>query len=242
MPSQPSANLNSEIPGITGSLKTLFVLRTIITLALIGAGIYVLEIGKEMLVTHISSGAATILFKIGSMVEITAGGFGAVVMATSVVIFYIAYKARPTINLNPSVGGDSPRGHHTSDTRNSDISVTGSSSTSSSTRREEGGDAESVTDHGDDGKGNTPAAERDGPREYTVSDSIDSDISLTTSASSGTASNARGNVPELVGVAVGDFHGNTHKDNVTRHYRKENAQSRNAFKPSTVVSEQQEAA
>ena len=79
-------NTNSHrvhIPEITSSLKTLFVLRTIIAIGLICAGIAVLYIGSQMLLTSVTSGNENILFEIAGKLKITAGGFGAVVMATS---------------------------------------------------------------------------------------------------------------------------------------------------------------
>jgi hypothetical protein len=94
-----------HIPEITGSLKTLFILRTIISIGLIGAGIAVLMIGSQMLLTSLSSGKESVLFEIANQVKITASGFGAVVMATSVIPFIFAYKARPTLHLYPTTGG-----------------------------------------------------------------------------------------------------------------------------------------
>lgn len=94
-----------HIPEITSSLKTLFILRTVTALGLIFAGIVCLYFGSSMLTASLGAQAQSVLFEVAGQLKVTAGGFGAVVMTTSLVPFYLAYLARPMINLTPMPGG-----------------------------------------------------------------------------------------------------------------------------------------
>jgi len=97
-----------HIPEIASSLLALFILRTVVSLGLIGAGIACLYFGGSMLNASLGGGQAqTLLFEAGN-VKVTAGGFGAVVMAASLVPFLFAYLSRPTINLIPISGSSDP--------------------------------------------------------------------------------------------------------------------------------------
>lgn len=95
-----------HIPEIAGSLREIFLYRTIIALALVVAGVFCLYFGGQMLATSITAQAQTVLFEIGGKFKLTAGGFGAVVMATSLVPFFLAYLSRPMISLIPTGGGE----------------------------------------------------------------------------------------------------------------------------------------
>ena len=98
------------IPEIASSLKMLFVLRTVVAGALVLAGIACLYFGQWMLMQSVQSGSQTMLLEIGASFKLTAGGFGAVVMATSLVPFWLAYRARPTLLLTPIPGTAGPGG------------------------------------------------------------------------------------------------------------------------------------
>ena len=93
-----------HIPEIAGSLKTLFILRTLIVFMLVVAGVACLYFGGNMLSMSLQGEAQSILFEVAGSFKITAGGFGAVVMTTSLVPFYFAYCSRPTIDLLPMSG------------------------------------------------------------------------------------------------------------------------------------------
>jgi hypothetical protein len=102
----PEQGRTVQIPEIAVSLKTLFILRTVVALALVFAGIECLDFGRQMLVASLTASAAqSILFEISGNLKVTAGGFGAVVMAASLVPFYLAYLSRPTIEVKPISGG-----------------------------------------------------------------------------------------------------------------------------------------
>lgn len=122
MESSPSAanipaSRTVHIPEIAGSLKTLFVLRTTLAFGLIFAGIACLYFGGNMLTASLSHETQTILFEISNNMKVTAGGFGAVVMAASLVPFFLAYRTRPTIELIPT--GNSSYRIHIGDSRSS---------------------------------------------------------------------------------------------------------------------------
>lgn len=92
-----------QIPEIAGSLKTLFILRTALAFGLILGGVACLYFGGNMLLASLkSTEIQSILFEIPNKIRVTAGGFGAVVMAASLVPFFLAYRTRPTIELIPT--------------------------------------------------------------------------------------------------------------------------------------------
>lgn len=99
---QSTATRAVHIPEIAGSLQTLFLLRTVLAFGLILAGVACLYFGGNMLTASLGKEAQTILFEIPGSVTVTAGGFGAVVMAASLVPFFLAYRTRPTIELIPT--------------------------------------------------------------------------------------------------------------------------------------------
>jgi hypothetical protein len=111
------ASRTVHIPEIAGSLKTLFVLRTTLAFGLIFAGIACLYFGGNMLTASLSHETQTILFEISNNMKVTAGGFGAVVMAASLVPFFLAYRTRPTIELIPT--SNSGYGIHIGESRSS---------------------------------------------------------------------------------------------------------------------------
>jgi hypothetical protein len=95
-----------HIPEIAGSLRTLFILRTVVVAMLVFAGVACLYFGGQMLASSLqASQSQTVLFEIVGSMKLTAGGFGAVVMAASLFPFFFAFLARPTIALIPTAGG-----------------------------------------------------------------------------------------------------------------------------------------
>ena len=90
-----------SVPPVVKSLWPLFLLRTFISLSLVGAGIACLYFGHSMLLQGLQLGSEALLVEIPGKVRITAGGFGAVVMAASLVPFLFAYASRPTLKLVP---------------------------------------------------------------------------------------------------------------------------------------------
>lgn len=95
-----------HIPEIAGSLKTLFILRTVVVGLLVAAGIACLYFGAGMLAESLkASQTQTVLLEIDGKFKLTAGGFGAVVMAASIFPFFFAYRSRPQICLVPTGNG-----------------------------------------------------------------------------------------------------------------------------------------
>lgn len=107
MQSNSKQNSHNKIPEIAGSLEKLFILRTILSIFFILAGIAVLYFGMEIILANMGAGQNTIFFELGAAFKITAAGFGGVVFASATVAFYLAYRTRPTLKLTPVPRGAS---------------------------------------------------------------------------------------------------------------------------------------
>lgn len=94
----------ARIPEITGSLRCLFILRALGSLALVVAGLFCLYFGQQMLITILAAPAQTALLEISGTIKVTAGGFGAVVMTASLFAFLLAYWNRPSLAFVPGGG------------------------------------------------------------------------------------------------------------------------------------------
>ena len=90
------------VPAVARSLQTLFLLRTLVSLLLVGAGIACLYFGHLMLLEGLQLGSEALLVEIPGKIKITAGGFGAVVMGASLLPFILAFLARPTLKIEPA--------------------------------------------------------------------------------------------------------------------------------------------
>lgn len=89
-----------DLVEITHALRTLFLFRTLISLALIMAGIGCIYCGHLMLM-NLATAQANVLFAFGTT-KITASGIGAVVMCSSLFAFWLAYLSAPSVNFVPT--------------------------------------------------------------------------------------------------------------------------------------------